>query len=353
MTSNDKSQNGSGNVSRVNRKRIVFCVVGVLVVVIGGATLGILYERNVQRNFRSVVPEKVYRSSQPSARNIEKWTKEYGIKTVVNLRGRSDSEEYRGVRVKAEKLGLSYVDLALSGKHAPTKTELAQLVELIETARTPMLLHCLSGVDRSGMAGVMAMMAIGWESYEEAVGELFDRFQYIRGRGDDSVGALFVAYEAYHQTAGTATGGWPEFRKWALETYYPYYYHVLIVPPPELQMTSTQTLEVPLAITNQSARSIPFGDGERVFLVMAFLGTSVNQQIDKGLGRGVWFKRDDLAPGETIELVYKLPAPGPPGSYDVGFDMVEENLTWFARQGSPIGRSHVVVTNPEVSHPDE
>jgi len=352
MTLNNKLQNNSGSVSLRNRWRIIRWVVGILVVVIGGVSFGVLYNIYVQRNFRCVVLEKVYRSGQPSAKNIENWAKEYGLKTVVNLRGRSDSEEYRNVIAKADQLGLNHVDLALKGKHAPTKTELAKLVELIEAVDTPMLLHCLSGVDRSGMASVIAAMAIGEESYEEAVGELFDTFQYTRGRRDDSVGALFVAYEAYHQAAGTATGGWSEFRKWALETYYPYYYHVSIVPPTKLQMISTQTLEVPLTITNRSDRSIPFGDEDRSFRVVAFLGTSVNQYPDD-LSSLAIVKRDDLKPGETIQLVYKLTAPGPPGSYDVGFDMMEIDKTFFAYQGSPIGRCHVVVTNPESSHPDE
>lgn len=43
----------------------------------------------------------------------------------------------------------------------------------------------------------------------------------------------------------------------------------------------------------------------------------------------------DLEPGASVELVPELWLPAQPGRYTLRLDMVNENVTWFAQQGSP------------------
>jgi tRNA (mo5U34)-methyltransferase len=45
---------------------------------------------------------------------------------------------------------------------------------------------------------------------------------------------------------------------------------------------------------------------------------------------------EDVAPGGTTSIEIEVRAPGRPGTYEVEFDMVAEQLTWFEDHGSPV-----------------
>ncbi len=51
----------------------------------------------------------------------------------------------------------------------------------------------------------------------------------------------------------------------------------------------------------------------------------------------------DLAPGETVDVGFPVTAPTTPGRYLLEFDMVHENVLWFATVGSPTARVRVRV----------
>jgi hypothetical protein len=42
----------------------------------------------------------------------------------------------------------------------------------------------------------------------------------------------------------------------------------------------------------------------------------------------------DLDPGQEIELPLNVTAPSQPGNYILGFDMVQEGVSWFNAKGS-------------------
>ncbi len=57
------------------------CVVGLPV--LAGAHMGI---GQLTGNFHEVIPGELYRSAQPSGKDIAAYAKAYGIKTIINLR---------------------------------------------------------------------------------------------------------------------------------------------------------------------------------------------------------------------------------------------------------------------------
>ena len=48
-----------------------------------------------------------------------------------------------------------YYDLPLSATRRPTRRELLQLIDLLETCSYPLLIHCKSGADRTGLASAL------------------------------------------------------------------------------------------------------------------------------------------------------------------------------------------------------
>lgn len=197
----------------------LYLLAGALVV--GGALFGLwAHQRWTLCNFHVVVGGQVYRSAQPGPERLRKWVREYGLRTVVNLR----SDTFRPVVAEegalVKQLGLRYESVRLTKHRLPTRAVLRRLIQTIETGETPMLLHCKAGADRAGIASVVAAMAIGEESYASARKHLSVRYLHF-DPFPDHVGGCLRRYEDYCRRQGLGTGGWQQFRHWALHVYDP------------------------------------------------------------------------------------------------------------------------------------
>jgi protein tyrosine phosphatase (PTP) superfamily phosphohydrolase (DUF442 family) len=296
-------------------------------------------------NFHAVVPGALYRSAQPSPGELRRWTSRYGIKTVINLRGRSSRGFYGAERTVADELGLTMVDVRLSAVHQPPVPQLRRLIHALETVPRPILLHCRRGADRTGVAGVLAAMAVGGQDYATARRQLSWRFGHLDG-GAETIAGLLTRYERWCEQNGRDTAGWQQFRQWALSEYHPYYYRVHIDVPERLTCLSGDKLDVPVLLSNRSQQTIPAADPDHEFAVVAFLGSTIDDRADRVLGPRAAMPRRDIAPGESAELRVRLRAPRQPGRYLVRFDAVEEHRTWFARQGSPMAECDLTVRRP-------
>ena len=149
-------------------------------------------------------------------------------------------------------------------------------------------------------------------------------------------------YEAWCDEQGAGTGGWMQFRRWATAVYRTGYYYAVITAPAALRARPGERLEVPLTIRNDTPRVLPAGDADKTFTVAAFTGSSADERPDREFGRTPLPKRD-VPPGASISMTALLRAPREAGAYEVGFDLVEEGRTWFARQGSPVARCTLTV----------
>ncbi len=177
-------------------------------------------------NFKVVVPQKVYRSGQPTPEQLREWTKKYGIKTVINLRG--DVEQaVKDEQATADELGLNMITMTLSSRRLPAKYLLIELIEHIEAAEPPVLLHCRSGIDRSGTAGALAAFAIGDVPYDEAKWQAYvapgpwKRKKYKnRDYPDDylHISDVFRLYERYCKQKNLDTHNWTQFKQWVHDT---------------------------------------------------------------------------------------------------------------------------------------
>src|SRR5438034_5613671 len=93
-------------------------------------------------NTHVVIPGAVYRCSQPSGNDLEWLVRKYGIRTVINLRGcREQQDWYRAEGRAANRLGVSVEDLALSAGHLPPVQEMRRLLEVLDHSEYPVLFH--------------------------------------------------------------------------------------------------------------------------------------------------------------------------------------------------------------------
>jgi protein tyrosine phosphatase (PTP) superfamily phosphohydrolase (DUF442 family) len=177
-------------------------------------------------NFKKVIPGKVYRSSQPSDAQLRKFIKEYEIKTVINLRAKK-IKDFEKEKITTEQYGAQFIGLNLSGNRIISPSELLELVEVMETSQTPVLIHCKSGVDRGGFASAVAAMVIGHEDFKDAKKQAYvppgprKRKDFTKTRGYvynyAHISDTLKLYEDYCRQNNLGTDGWEQFVQWAKE----------------------------------------------------------------------------------------------------------------------------------------
>jgi protein tyrosine phosphatase (PTP) superfamily phosphohydrolase (DUF442 family) len=111
------------------------------------------------------VSETLYRSSQPSADGMRN-LKAMGIETIVNLRSfHSDRDEIGDT-------GLAYEHIYMKAWYPEEKEAIRFLQIVTNPRRSPVLVHCRHGADRTGTMCALYRVAVqGW-SKEEALKEM-------------------------------------------------------------------------------------------------------------------------------------------------------------------------------------
>lgn len=131
-------------------------------------------------NFHEVIPGQLYRSSQLSQDQLATYVKANGIKTIINLRGQNDgSEWYRSEVASAEQLGVQHVDFGMSARKELTPRRVAQLIQIMRDAPKPILIHCKSGADRTGLASAIYVNRVAGLDEETAEHQLSIRYGHL------------------------------------------------------------------------------------------------------------------------------------------------------------------------------
>jgi len=145
-------------------------------------------------NFHDVIPDKVYRSAQLSPDQLEKVIRDKKIQSIINLRGTNRDEKwYINETAVARKHGVHYFDINLMSTKLPKFSQINLLFKTLQNAPQPILMHCLNGSDRSGLAGALALAIINDSSLAQLKQQISWRYFSFR---PSSTGRLFFrAYE--------------------------------------------------------------------------------------------------------------------------------------------------------------
>lgn len=119
-------------------------------------------------NFATVEKGVLYRSAQPDKEDIERYTKQYAIRSILNLRGKDTDEWYKEEIQTSKALGIAHYDLTLSAYRQPTTEDINTLINILKTAPKPLLIHCYGGADRTGLAVALYEYAINKEIDSQA-----------------------------------------------------------------------------------------------------------------------------------------------------------------------------------------
>ena len=167
-------------------------VLGVVLVVAFGY-LGFL---RLSGNFHEVSPGAVYRAAQMDGQALVRWHRDHGIASVLNLRGENDGADwYETEKAVTDRLGIQHINFRMSASKQLTPAEAKQLIEVMRDAPKPLLIHCMGGADRTGLASALYVAGIDGGSESAAEWQLSALYGHISLPGISRAWAMDQTWE--------------------------------------------------------------------------------------------------------------------------------------------------------------
>jgi protein tyrosine/serine phosphatase len=138
----------------------------------------------------------MYRAVQPNVKRID-WLAEQGIKTIINLRGESPMGFYALEKEACEKHGIRLVNFRMYSRDVHSIPRLKGARDLFKRIEYPVLMHCKSGADRTGIMGVLYRHFIMGDTIEQAKEQLAFKYGHIRHGKTGMLDFFFEDYLAY------------------------------------------------------------------------------------------------------------------------------------------------------------
>jgi protein tyrosine phosphatase (PTP) superfamily phosphohydrolase (DUF442 family) len=157
---------------------------------------------------------RAWRSAQPAPHQIRALA-QLGIRTIVNLRGERASGSYWLEEAACKRYGINLVNLAMRARRAPTRDELINAMALLDQIDYPMLVHCKSGADRTGLMSMIYVHLKEGAPMTIARRQMSLRFGYFRWT---TAGILDLLCEHYVQDNRRVPVSFPD---WVRQHYNP------------------------------------------------------------------------------------------------------------------------------------
>jgi hypothetical protein len=285
-------------------------------------------------NFHTVIAGHAYRCSQPSPDTLERLITTYGIRTVINLRGTCDGLPWYLDECRAtHRHNVSQCDINFSANRFPSVGELRELVEVLDRAEYPILLHCRRGADRTGMAAMMVLLLKSDTTLPEARRQLGWRYGHAavgRGAALDQFAGFYADW-----LGQTGKQHAPDtFRDWALHHYVPgsCWSVLTLTEPLPADVRCGQPVTVHVRVRNASLQAWRLSP---LLTAGVHLGCHIYDAHDRQIDVVKTGLRDgQVLPGRMVDFTLVLPPLLLPGRYRLQLDMVDEQQCWFYQTGS-------------------
>lgn len=285
----------------------------------------------VGRNFHTLIPGRIYRCAQPSPCDLRHYAAKYGIKTVVNLRGCCSNMDWYGDETRATaQADIAQEDITMSAGRLPAPSELKRLVEVLDRAKYPLLIHCRRGVDRTGLTSAIAKLLHDRASVPEARAELSMRYGHFSVGRTVAMLRFFDLYEKWLGETGRQHSA-DAFRAFAANGYAPgpgrAKFEVERLP----DLRAQQPAAIQVRAVNQSAEpwQLRPGTGSGVHLRFQVCNPA-GQLVQQGFA-GLFLH--EVNRGEAVELTLALHGL-PSGRYSLTADLHVTADVSFAQLGN-------------------
>ena len=144
-------------------------------------------------NFHWVEPGVMARANQPSPQQVGRYA-QLGIKTILNLRGASDTGYYALEREACERHGIAMLDARMFSREPPSREKVREAKAIFETIQYPALMHCKSGADRAGVMAVLYKHLKMGLPIEAAIEQLSLKYLHVRQGKTGMLDFFFATY---------------------------------------------------------------------------------------------------------------------------------------------------------------
>ncbi|MBS0533116.1 MAG: tyrosine-protein phosphatase [Proteobacteria bacterium] len=166
-------------------RRISAVVAGattVVILAVGGWALFL----QLTGNIHAVQSNELYRSAQLDGDDLAQVIDTYKIKSVINLRGDNPGDSWYDEELKITNAqGAQHFDVGIGATSEPEPKVMRKLIALLRTAPRPILVHCYSGADRSGLAAALYEYLVKRESADTSARQLsfwYGHFPWLGSR---------------------------------------------------------------------------------------------------------------------------------------------------------------------------
>lgn len=149
------------------------------------------------------------RANQPSPEAIARYAR-MGVKTILNLRGRSDTGYYLLEREACERHGLALVDFRMHSREPPSREQVRGAKQTLDAIAYPALMHCKSGADRAGVMAVLYKHFRMGLPIAEAVEQLGLKYLHVKQGKTGMLDFFFATYLEETKQTGKPFLAWVE-----------------------------------------------------------------------------------------------------------------------------------------------
>ncbi len=292
---------------------------------------------------REITPGGIEISAQPSPDQLLSLIRAKGLRSVLNLRS-EDRRRFAEEESACRRAGAEYFACAIPLEDWTPRPKLLRVVEILDTAPRPMLIHCRNGVDRSGLAAAVALL-LEDRSLKEAWEQMPTFARRRASRGGRPLARVLLDYENFLRSKDRASSG-EIFRAWVKVHYCPEPYRGRVELPatPPNQLKTPGKLRLRVRVTNFGEEDWDLSSG----------GVSLGLRLAPiPLDEGNADAADLFEPGNTDvidcgrfrpdqkslvahaqlqwDAVFDLPAR--PGRYLARVDLLREGRHWFSDMG--------------------
>lgn len=290
----------------------------VLGIAVGAETLRVF----AGTNRHAVVPGRVYRCSQPSAADLRELVRDHHVRTVINLRGLSQTSDWYETEARTlHDLNVSQEDVTFSANRLPAPSELRRLIDVLDHAEYPIAFHCKQGADRTGLTAAVVLLLSPDSSHTEALRQLWPRYGHFRFGRTAAIDRFFDLYQDWLTREGVEHT--PErFRHWALDVYTPgpARSELKWLDAPPKPVPASKPLALRVRATNRSIAPWEFKPGDHAGIHLETV--LANDKLELIARDRAGLLRATIPPGGSIDLTVTVP-PLPPGRYTLVAQMTD------------------------------
>ena len=200
--------------------RIARWAVRLVASIIFPASLFIAWNQ-ANHNFGPVQAGRIFRSGQMPASALTYALCDRRIKTVLNLRGHNPDESwYRDELTATSEAGATHVDVAMSSCLWMSRAQLKAVVDVLDAAEYPLLIHCAWGSERTGLVSAFAELLRPGSTLNDARAQFSIRYLFVRVNDGKVMAEHLDQYESWLRKIGLDHSP-ANFHRWVDEGFQP------------------------------------------------------------------------------------------------------------------------------------